>query len=243
MCHWTSDLLPLGNLSSVFPSCDVLTILETVCAPQDGGGVKIPDVLVPFMGGITYLPFVRDSKIEDGGKSAKAAAPAPIATPSAPVAASTGVARDELSARIIATGEELRAKKAEKADKAVVQGLVDSLLSLKLQFKENGFEYGSSTASSTAAATPSAPVAAASPVVQVAAAPATRHEIPAVVKPEYTSPPPIRKTKDEVSVAEVLDGDRVILDKLDARLRMNSYVGGSLPTDDDKRFVHFSKFD
>jgi hypothetical protein len=30
---------------------------------QDEGGVKIPEVLVPFMGGITYLPFVRDSKL------------------------------------------------------------------------------------------------------------------------------------------------------------------------------------
>ena len=26
-------------------------------------GVHIPEVLVPFMGGITYLPFVRDSKL------------------------------------------------------------------------------------------------------------------------------------------------------------------------------------
>mmetsp|Transcript_10485 Transcript_10485/g.11296 ORF Transcript_10485/g.11296 Transcript_10485/m.11296 type:complete len:644 (+) Transcript_10485:109-2040(+) len=30
---------------------------------QDANGVHIPEVLVPFMGGITYLPFVRDSKI------------------------------------------------------------------------------------------------------------------------------------------------------------------------------------
>jgi seryl-tRNA synthetase len=30
---------------------------------QDANGVHIPEVLVPFMGGITYLPFVRDSKL------------------------------------------------------------------------------------------------------------------------------------------------------------------------------------
>lgn len=38
----------------------VCCILENC---QDENGVKVPDVLVPFMGGVTYLPFVREAKV------------------------------------------------------------------------------------------------------------------------------------------------------------------------------------
>jgi len=33
---------------------------------QEADGVRIPEVLVPFMGGITFLPFVRESKLSTG---------------------------------------------------------------------------------------------------------------------------------------------------------------------------------
>jgi len=36
----------------------ICCLLETY---QEADGVRIPEVLVPFMGGITFLPFVRDS--------------------------------------------------------------------------------------------------------------------------------------------------------------------------------------
>lgn len=38
----------------------VCCILENY---QDENGVKVPEVLVPFMGGVTYLPFTRDVKV------------------------------------------------------------------------------------------------------------------------------------------------------------------------------------
>ncbi|KAJ0406155.1 hypothetical protein ATCC90586_001201 [Pythium insidiosum] len=38
----------------------VCCILENY---QDENGVKVPDVLVPFMGGVTFLPFVRENKV------------------------------------------------------------------------------------------------------------------------------------------------------------------------------------
>lgn len=38
----------------------VCCILENY---QDENGVKVPEVLVPFMGGVTYLPFVREAKV------------------------------------------------------------------------------------------------------------------------------------------------------------------------------------
>ena len=55
---------------------------------QEADGVRIPDVLVPFMGGITFMPFVRDSRPpEKGGPTAtkkgdgeKKAPPQPKAT-------------------------------------------------------------------------------------------------------------------------------------------------------------------
>lgn len=39
---------------------------------QEADGVRIPEVLVPFMGGITFLPFIRDSKPADKSSSAGA---------------------------------------------------------------------------------------------------------------------------------------------------------------------------
>ncbi|KAG7389775.1 Cytosolic seryl-tRNA synthetase [Phytophthora pseudosyringae] len=49
----------------------VCCILENC---QDENGVKVPEVLVPFMGGVTYLPFTRDVKVNvQAAKMQKAA--------------------------------------------------------------------------------------------------------------------------------------------------------------------------
>lgn len=49
----------------------VCCILENY---QDENGVKVPEVLVPFMGGLTYLPFVRENKVNvQAAKMQKAA--------------------------------------------------------------------------------------------------------------------------------------------------------------------------
>jgi hypothetical protein len=50
----------------------ICCLLETY---QEADGVRIPEVLVPFMGGITFLPFVRDAKPTDKSSAAPAAAP------------------------------------------------------------------------------------------------------------------------------------------------------------------------
>lgn len=40
----------------------ICCLLETY---QEAGGVRVPEVLVPYMGGIDFMPFVRDSKLPD----------------------------------------------------------------------------------------------------------------------------------------------------------------------------------
>lgn len=68
----------------------ICCLLETY---QEADGVRIPEVLVPFMGGITFLPFVRASRIgekaADGKEKEKAATKseekAPTAAPAAGV--------------------------------------------------------------------------------------------------------------------------------------------------------------
>ncbi len=49
----------------------ICCLLETY---QTDDGVKVPEVLVPFMGGMTFLPFVRDSRVITGGPKEPAAA-------------------------------------------------------------------------------------------------------------------------------------------------------------------------
>ena len=49
----------------------ICCLLETY---QDVDGVHIPEVLVPYMGGITFLPFVRASRAGDVQKPVAAAA-------------------------------------------------------------------------------------------------------------------------------------------------------------------------
>lgn len=72
---------------------------------QEADGVRVPEVLVPYMGGITFLPFVRDAKStapsqqqqqgEGGGGGGK---PAPPAKSSGGAAASKGSAQTPPSA-------------------------------------------------------------------------------------------------------------------------------------------------
>lgn len=88
----------------------ICCLLETY---QEPDGVRVPDVLVPFMGGITFLPFVRDAKGAPVVQGAKPkSAPAPIPTPAASTDAA--VTDDALGAAIDAKGQEVRKLKAEK---------------------------------------------------------------------------------------------------------------------------------
>jgi len=97
---------------------------------QEADGVRIPEVLVPFMGGITFLPFVRDSKF--GDKTAGTKAGSTLTTPTAPASGAGGAAAvkveakpvppapatvaetDPLALAIAAKGDEIRVAKANK---------------------------------------------------------------------------------------------------------------------------------
>ena len=56
----------------------ICCLLETY---QESDGVRVPDVLIPFMGGITFMPFIRDAKVfKDHHDKEKVVVKQPIAT-------------------------------------------------------------------------------------------------------------------------------------------------------------------
>ena len=185
---------------------------------QTEDGVKIPDVLVPYMDGITFLPFVRESKEAKKGhvKSVKAAKPAANkADKPAPAPASTPIssASSELEAKIKAKGDEVRKAKADKVDKDTITALVGELKALKVELENE-------TKKATA------------PVQE------TLPPKPPMVKPSYTSPAPAISTTNSMLPSSVWDGPgKVAIDKLDRWLAFYSYVGGCLPSDEDHKVL------
>eukprot|EP00904_Undaria_pinnatifida_P011963 jgi/Undpi1/7898/HiC_scaffold_24.g10370.m1 len=160
-------------------------ILENYQTPT---GVTVPEVLVPYMGGITFLDYVKE--LPKGKREAKGATRGGYATstkkPAAakPVAAETaangdgatprglpeasqataggaggeGSEADLIGAKIDAKGLEIRELKKSKPDKATIQPHIDELLSLKAQYKEvAGKAYAPAPAA--AAKAPAAPAA------------------------------------------------------------------------------------
>ena len=141
----------------------ICCLLETY---QEADGVRVPEVLVPFMGGMTFLPFVRESRIIQGGpkssKDSKPVAKAPSKVDKPPVppsqakAATTSASNpaadpnpalsdegERLRKSIETKGDEIRAKKAAKAGKEEIKELVDQLLCLKTSFTEvTGLVFG-----------------------------------------------------------------------------------------------------
>ena len=71
--HRTGYLLSSRNLSGTIDCLTnrfmlltliILNIYYALFAVfQEADGVRIPEVLVPFMGGLTFLPFVRDARV------------------------------------------------------------------------------------------------------------------------------------------------------------------------------------
>jgi hypothetical protein len=56
----------------------ICCLLETY---QESDGVRVPDVLIPFMGGITFMPFIRDAKVfKDHHDKEKVVVKQPVAT-------------------------------------------------------------------------------------------------------------------------------------------------------------------
>ncbi len=84
----------------------ICCLLETY---QEKDGVRVPEVLVPFMGGITFMPFVRDSKLPEKGatKSASAAVPAETKAPAAAAKAEKPVAAPVPAAPVVEAAKEV----------------------------------------------------------------------------------------------------------------------------------------
>jgi len=114
-------------LNSTLCACGrtICCLLENNQTPT---GVNVPPVLQPFLGGLTFLPFVR----EMDGTPFKP--PQPAAGPDDPAAA--------LAAKIVDQGDKVRTLKAEKAPAEEVTQAVDTLKALKAQYeRETGSEY------------------------------------------------------------------------------------------------------
>mmetsp|Transcript_16643 Transcript_16643/g.51832 ORF Transcript_16643/g.51832 Transcript_16643/m.51832 type:complete len:622 (-) Transcript_16643:45-1910(-) len=112
-------------LNSTLCACGrtICCLLENNQTPT---GVVVPPVLRPFMGGVDFMPFVRDME----GKPFKA--PAPAAAPAANAEA----------AAIVACGDKIRDMKKNKASKDDVLAAVEELKALKARHVEvHGAEY------------------------------------------------------------------------------------------------------
>ncbi|EWM22412.1 seryl-trna synthetase [Nannochloropsis gaditana] len=132
---------------------------RTICAILENfqvkDGIRVPEVLVPFMGGLTFLPFVREGRKDAATAKAadkkpkKTAAPKGMAPAVGKAQNGTGTPSEteELANAIAAKGEEIRQLKLKKADKATVQPHVETLLSLKRDYKAaTGEEYAAPSA-------------------------------------------------------------------------------------------------
>lgn len=220
---------------------------------QEADGVRIPEVLVPFMGGITFLPFVRDARgaptVPAVPKPLPAAAPskaAPAAAAPAPAAVSGPEA--ELTAAINAVGEEVRALKAAKvgrllyiwilremswivfifvcqADKAVIQEKVANLLALKAQFQESfGSPAGAAPADKKAASTEEKKEK-------------SKDKLKADKKPAAAAAPAQTKPAALTASSSVWNGSTVDTALLEAKLKVFSYVAGYEPSAEDNRWA------
>lgn len=69
---------------------------------QTTEGVRIPEVLVPFMGGLTFLPFVRDSKLPLPAAVSTTTTTTTSNTTSATTAVVKEVQKEEVSAAVVA---------------------------------------------------------------------------------------------------------------------------------------------
>lgn len=213
----------------------ICCLLETY---QEADGVRVPEVLVPFMGGVTFLPFVRDSmlkselpapkaaeaKKEKAAKPAAAAAPAakaaPVAAPApTPAASVVPVAESPIVTAITLKADEVRNLKANKADKASIDAAVAQLKALKLEADPTAVVEKKEKKEKKGAAEKVPKVA--EPVVGLPPA------VP-VLAPKYTTAaPPLAA---QTASAGIYTNGKLDLDKLDTLLLDFSYVGGYLPS-------------
>lgn len=196
----------------------ICCLLETY---QEADGVRVPEALVPYMGGATFLPFVRELRgaLRDASKKPAVApkvavAPqesAPTPAPSQPPAESLGSPEAVALAELVAEAAAgVRSLKEAGADKGAVKEAVDALLALK-----------------TRLAALEAP-----PAKQSAPAPKSTSAPPKTAAPPKTLAVPAPKAAAG-SVWSV-EGAVVDLAALDATLAALSYVGGYCPSAADR---------
>ena len=212
---------------------------------QEEDGVRIPEVLVPFMGGITFLPFVRelkDKSLRDNKKPAPKPKLSTSETPSKPQAPITPVSAttssgdpeiDALTAKIVEVGNNVRDLKASKADKVAVKAAVDELLALKARYKNlAGVEYGSE-AKPSENKPENKPESAKKPQGEDKGTNAGSKEAkkaePSVPIP-VTTPAPVPRSNGASGSVWRVEGIEVDLEGLDAKLISCSYVSGFVPT-------------
>lgn len=220
----------------------ICCLLETY---QEADGVRVPDVLVPFMGGMTFLPFVRESRdIKSGVKTSvtqdkplpKFAAPVAAAYPNtsaadAPMTETSPVLSAEgelLKKSIEDCGAAIKEKKAAKAGKDEIKALVDQLIALKMNFTEvTGLVFEGDNSGKKE----SKKVPAASTVVCLP--PAIAIEPPASVAASIP-----RRTRISLPIpTSVWKQEFVDLARLEEQLKIHSYVTGAQPSIEDLRVV------
>jgi hypothetical protein len=208
---------------------------------QEADGVRVPEVLVPYMGGVTFMPFVRDSKLPEKGATVSKAASSAKAPATAPAAA-PAASSDPLVSAVEAKGLEVRKLKGDKADKALIDAAVAELLALKRELAEK---------SGAPAPAPKADnkkgggddkkkKKAEKPAAEKQAAAAMPPAVP-VPAPKYVTPAPTPDFVVRASLADSIYVDaeetQVDLAKLDARLKDYSYVSGFRPAARDVKVM------
>lgn len=124
---------------------------------QTEDGVNVPEVLVPFMGGLTFLPYVRESKFDvkadlpgvKNKENAKKSAPkkekvieskSAISQSSSTTSTSTETGdkvADEIVAKIKTKGEAVRDLKSKKANQEAITKAIEELLAAKQEYKDH----------------------------------------------------------------------------------------------------------
>jgi seryl-tRNA synthetase len=204
---------------------------------QEKDGVRIPEVLVPFMGGITFLPFVRDSKLTIP------TTPATTTTKTAATTITTTTTTTEsvnvVQPSIVEKTETVTTEEQQK----------EQVVPLKKEKKENKKEKKSKDTTTTNKVKGSESAATAAATTAITIAP-----IPDVIKPPpaYVSAAPLFSTQSQLvstsTQEEVVPGvlqivsltnhtDIVTIDflLLNQRLKYYTYVGGDRPNQWDRR--------
>jgi seryl-tRNA synthetase len=218
----------------------ICCMLENYQTPE---GVRVPEVLQPYIGGMDFLPFVRGARENKGPTSSKAskgpgtataipAAATTTAPATAPAAAVAPAAKSNdpkvvaLEEKLATKGDEVRKAKADKLPKDDVMALVDQLKALKIELA--ALSGNVPPAAPSKDATQKKGKKEKTPVAKPPAVP--------VLAPAYTTAAPKANATLEALPTSVWNGEAVLdMTKLEKWLEYYSYVGGYMPSADDAK--------